>query len=80
MRALNSQHGELLGRIQVYKTSVTQQRGFIDCGVFVLMFAEELLRRMPDGLDDELRRMRREGAERKQAGQEWQQGKDKGAT
>jgi hypothetical protein len=79
LRALNNQHGELLGRIQVYKTSVTQQRGFIDCGVFVLMFAEELLRRMPDGLDDELRRMRREGAERKQAGREWQQGKDRRA-
>ena len=79
LRALNSQHEELLGRIQVYKTNVTQQSGFVNCGVFVLMFAEELLSRVPDGLNGVLRRMWKEEAERRRAGREWQQGKDKKA-
>jgi hypothetical protein len=79
LRALNSQHGELLGRIQVHKTKVTQQRGFVGCGVFVLMFAEELLKRLPEGLDEVLRRVRRKEAEREKAGRSWQRDKDRRA-
>ena len=45
--------------------------------MFVLMFAEELLKRLPTGLGGVLQRMRKEAVERKKAGREWQPGRDK---
>ena len=74
LRGRNRQHADLLESIQVHKTSVMQQQNGVDCGVYVLMFAEELLKRLPTGLDGVLQRMRTEAVERKRAGREWQPG------
>ena len=61
LRGRNSQHADLLESIQVHKTSVTQQQNGVGCGVYVLMFAEELLKRLPTGLGGVLQRMRTGG-------------------